>query len=259
MKITVYRDDMITFGGVNQSSYMILARKESTLPFMTEIVETATSMPGVPGSVQLDWRYAPKAFILVILNSVPYTPEQKKTVKSQINDLWVAGAEREHEIIFVPEGRTYNVKSVGVPEKINESAFYIKYALPFVAHDPYGYSGPKDLEFKAYNVGDIINNRGNDWTPARIEFTGPCTNPSVTINGTVYAYNGTVQNGSTLRVDRNGFTVDLYNPETGAATSANNVGWNGNFLEIPATTKLKIDDIQNAAGKHTVYWRDRYA
>ena len=235
---------------------LLLDVEKSSIPFSTEVTETSMVLPGVSGENQLDRRYAAKIHSLVFRSWPQATVDEKDMLIKQINELWVDCVDEPHELHYERFDRTYYVKAVGVPERPVEYSDWLEFSIPLKAHDPYGY---KDGEFKALNAGEIISNLGNVEVPARIEFTGPCTNPSVTINGIVYGFTGTVPNGQILRVDAKGYTVDFYNPITGFSTFANTVGWNGNFLEIPAHGKMEIQAVTNAPGRHITYWRHRYA
>lgn len=235
---------------------LLLNVDKSSIPFSTEVSETSVSMPGVDGEIQVDNRYAAGMHNLVLWSWPDVTRDEKDMLYSQINEFLVQGKDTNQELHYERFEKTFYVRTVGTPERPTETAGLIEFSLPLKAHDPFGY---KDNWFTARNVGEFINNQGNQKTPARIEFVGPCTNPSVTINGTVYGFTGSVPNGQILRADAKGYSVDFFNPITKTSTYENTKNWNGNFLTIPSLAKMEIQAISNAAGKHTTFWRSRWA
>lgn len=235
---------------------LLLNVDQSTIPFSTPVSESVASVPGVDGENQLDNRYESTMHNLVLWSWPSVTKDEKNMLYEQINSFLVAGKNSNQELHYERLGRTFYVRTVGTPERPYENAGRIEFSLPLKAHDPFGY---RDGEFSVRNTGEFISNSGNVSTPARIEFTGPCVNPSVTINGVAYKYAGSVPNGQILRVNADGHTVDFFNPTTGASSYENTLGWSENFLIIPASSKLAVQDITNASGKVAIFWRNRWA
>lgn len=231
---------------------MLLNTESSDIPYSTEVEETTVSMPGVDGEKQVDNRYTAKPHTLVLRSWPDITLDEKNALYNEIGRFLAQAKDTDQEIYYERLKRTYYARIVGRPEKPNEYANWIEFTLPLKSHDPFGY---QDGEFTQRGIG-AFTNRGTQTTPARIEFTGPCNYPSVTVNGTVYRYNGNVSNGYTLRADARNYSVDMVSNTTNIATNANLL-WNDNFLTL-APGPSEVQSIENADGKMTIFWRNRW-
>lgn len=236
---------------------LLLNTSDSDIPFSTEIDETSVTLPGVDGEVQVDNRYASKVHQLVLRSWPNISEVEKISLHNDINRFLVSARNQDQELYYERFRRTYYVRAVGMPEKPNEYATWIEFTLPLKAHDPYGYQdNGTQLGFSHRGLG-VLTNRGLNETPAIVEFAGPCTNPSVTVNGTAYRYSGSIANGYVLRADARDYTVSIIRTSDSVYTNAN-FYWNDNFLMLPPGPS-EVQKIENAEGKATIYWRNRWA
>ncbi len=223
----------------------------STLPFMAEMTEEVETVPGVHGEKQMSTRYGPANWILVMRTMEYPTCEQKDALIKKVDDFRARAAREPQKLYYERLGRVYTVRYVGLAERAREYATWIEFRLPLKAHDPMGYA---QNESSTGKVG-VVHNRGNEPAHTRMEFRGPLTNPSVTVNGMVYAYSGSVPGGSTLVVDAKARKAYIRNNGNGAMTNARK-GWNNNFLTLPPGPATNITRITAGTNQFTLFWRN---
>lgn len=247
MRIEITKDNLVL------PYRMWFVSRQSDVPFMPDISDETETVPGVDGEKRLSSRYGSGNHILVFRSFPDISPEQKDALILDMKNLMAFGRNRDIEIHYHRSRRTYTVRYVGVAEKPQEYENWIEFRLSFKAYDPKGY---EDFE-RSITYEGVADNLGNDTIPARIEFTGPVTNPSVTINGAVYAYTGSVPDGSRLVVDASKRNAVIVNA-TGAEQNVNS-NWNGRYVTMPPGNLTSVTKITNADKKFALYWRNRWA
>ncbi len=247
MKITITKENVVLPFDCR------LDTANSTLPFISEVLEEVESIPGADGEKQLSTRRGPTNWILVMKSAEYPTREQKDALIAQVDKFMARAAREPQKLYYERLGRVYTVRYVGLTEKTREYATWLEFRLTLKAHDPMGYSQSESSTGKT----GVIYNRGNEPAHTRMEFRGPLTNPSVTVNGTAYAYAGSVPTGSTLVVDSAKQRVVLRNDGSGAATNASR-GWNKKFLVLNPGPEANITQIAAGTDQFMLFWRNTW-
>lgn len=230
----------------------LLDPTSSSIPFMPDVSEETDTVPGVDGEKQLSARYGSSNHILVMRSGPDLWPEEKEALIRDVEIFMAEAKKSVQELHYERFSRTYKVKFVGAGEKPREYATWLEFRLTLKAHDPLGY---EDFERLVTSIG-VADNKGNEPAPAKIEFTGPLTNPRVMVSGIVYSYTGAVPNGSVLVADAESQVAYLRNAQ-GVTTNANK-GWNGNFLTLRVGPINNIEST-TAANQFAVKWTNRWA
>jgi hypothetical protein len=116
-----------------------------------------------------------------------------------------------------------------------------------------------NLTFGASTGGSVaLQNAGNHDTPFVVTFTGPMTNPSVTVGANFFGINLALGMSDTLVVDMNARTVVL----NGTASRSNQVQTGSKWLALPAgattTVGVASTDAAQVNGQFQFQWRDAW-
>lgn len=136
-------------------------------------------------------------------------------------------------------GKTVAIRLNGKPTRDVTVLGAFKISIPLICQ-PLWYGS---VENSLTATGTAVNN-GTFETPVIVEIRGPCVNPSVTINGEVMIYTGTLTAGDTLIIDSGALTATF--------NGINALTFNGVFPTlVPGDNTVSIGQ-----GNTTVTWLD---
>lgn len=215
---------------------------DTEIPVTPEYRDYKITVPGKPGVVRFGQEPEERSLNLVISVQKPFAeqpaylsqvanwldPDQgemllkdERTPDRQLRVLYLGGGSYKAKF----DQLTLSIPLVGRP-------FY-------ESRDEYILSG-----------SGTINSRGNKSTPCKIRFFGACSDPSITINGIVVSFAGSLSSGEYVEID----TENLTAKKVSGTTVTNILGsTSANFPWINPGSNTVTTSFNTA-----IYWRDRW-
>ena len=222
----------------------VLVTKDSRYELLPTTRDISEEVTGIHG--ELDFGTEFKARMLELTVAAVYPPDCEETFdKEKLKRLYAKYLDPTkgyRNLVFSDDiDKTYQVKYSG---RIDFTQFpdWFQFTIPFKMANPFIIGS---LEKTQVGSGTISND-GTYETGLTIEIIGPATNPSVTIEGDILRYNGTLSNGQVLTIDTEKQTAKIGNNNAIA-------NYNGVF---PMLAPGETDVLAN--GNVTVKWRDRW-
>ena len=213
--------------------------REEILPSLKNYTE---SVPGKHGEYKFKTELKGKILELTVITKKGLTPKEKDDLKKLFAE-YLNPLNGERSLTFADDiERQYKVRYSG---RINPDEYpsWFKFVIPFKMSSPF-----IEGSFENVQIGSgTIENKGNVDTHIVIEIGGLAVNPSLTINGELLNYTGTIDAGKTLIIDTKNRTVKIDDI---------NVldNWCKKFPVLKAETAVNIE-----AGSNTIVkWRARW-
>ena len=177
--------------------------REEILPTIKNFTE---KIPGKNGEYKFKTEIKGKTLELTVVTDEGLTPEQKQDLKNLFAQ-YLSPLNGEKSLTFANDiKKQYKVRYSG---RINIENYptWFKFVIPFKMSSPF-ITG----SFENVQIGSgTIKNKGNVDTHMTIEIRGLATNPSLTIDGELLSYAGTINAGETLVIDTKKKTAKIGN------------------------------------------------
>ena len=213
--------------------------REEILPTIKNYTE---KVPGKHGEYKFKSEIKGKILELTVVTDEGLTPTQKEDLK-ELFAQYLSPLNGEKSLTFADDiERQYKARYSG---RINIENYptWFKFVIPFKMSSPF-ITG----SFENVQIGSgTIENKGNTDTHMIIEINGLAVNPSLTINGEVLNYTGTINAGETLVIDTKKKTAKIGNT---------NVldNWCGKFPILIPETEIEVMASNNIVIKWRAKW-----
>lgn len=213
--------------------------REEILPSIKNYTE---SIPGKHGEYKFKTELKGKTLELTVVTDEGLTPTQKQDLKN-LFEQYLSPLNGEKSLTFANDiERQYKVRYSG---RINIENYptWFKFVIPFKMSSSF-ITG----SFENVQIGSgTIENKGNVDTHMTIEIGGLATNPSLTIDGELLSYAGTINAGETLVIDTKKKTAKIGNT---------NVldNWCGKFPILIPEAEIEV----MASNNIVIKWRESW-
>lgn len=232
---------------------LIVNLEKTNVDYFPEIIDTTEEIAGKDGAVFLRSKYGSRIFDLYCETppNINYSLEDLAALKSDIA-MFMVTASKQFVYLYDEKMRaTIKVKLNGKIELPDQYPNWISFRFPFVAYEVYF----DEASFRTFRATKPIVNRGEDEMYPIFELSGRLENPTFTINGKMFSYNGVIPDGETVIVDNENQNVYVKNSD--GTTSNRNAFWCNVFTSLPlGTSNLAIP--AQFQPKIAVKWRPRW-
>lgn len=211
--------------------------REEILPAIKNFTE---KVPGKHGEYKFKSEIKGKVLELTVVTDEGLTPTQKEDLK-ELFAQYLSPLNGEKSLTFANDiEKQYKVRYSG---RINIENYptWFKFVIPFKMSSPF-ITG----SFENIQIGSgTIENKGNTDTHMIIEIGGLSVNPSLTINGELLSYTGTINAGESLVIDTKKRTAKI-----GETNVLNN--WCKKFPVLDSETEVEVI----ASNNIIIRWRE---
>ncbi len=213
--------------------------REEILPTIKNYTE---KVPGKHGEYKFKSEIKGKILELTVVTDEGLTPTQKQDLKNLFAQ-YLSPLNGEKSLTFADDiERQYKVRYSG---RINIENYptWFKFVIPFKMSSPF-ITG----SFENVQIGSgAIENKGNVDAHMIIEIRGLATNPSLTIDGELLSYAGTINTGETLVIDTKKKTAKI-----GDTNVLDN--WGKKFPVLKPETTVEV----TASNNIIIKWRESW-
>lgn len=213
--------------------------REEILPTIKNFTE---KVPGKNGEYKFKTEIKGKTLELTVVTDEGLTPQEKENLKNLFAE-YLSPLNGEKSLTFANDiERQYKVRYSG---RINIENYptWFKFVIPFKMSSSF-ITG----SFENVQIGSgTIENKGNVDTHMTIEIRGLATNPSLTIDGELLSYAGTINAGETLVIDTKKKTAKIGNTNV-----LNN--WCKKFPVLKPETTVEV----TASNNIIIKWRESW-
>lgn len=220
----------------------VLVTRDSRYELLPATRDHTEEIPGVDGEIDFGTDFKSRPMELQVATDEGYSPLQKSQLQ-RLFAKYLDPTKGAKTLIFSDDvEKTYIVKYSGKIDLTNYASWF-EFVLPFKMNKPFIIGS---FEKVLVGSGELVNN-GTKETELIIEINGPSSNPSLTIGGETFSYNGTIPNGQSLVVDTKLSTAKL-----------NNTNALGDFEgELPFFIQPGSTNV-TAGNNVTIRWRDKW-
>lgn len=174
----------------------VLVTRDTREEILSAVKNFTEKVPGKHGEYKFKSEIKGKILELTVVTDEGLTPQEKENLKNLFAE-YLSPLNGEKSLTFADDiERQYKVRYSG---RINIENYptWFKFVIPFKMSSSF-ITG----SFENVQIGSgTIENKGNVDTHMIIEIGGLAVNPSLTINGEVLNYTGTINAGETLVID----------------------------------------------------------